>query len=198
MNQGLLPGKGRRPLAVLLAAFADIVELCARLLVWLGGTALIVMAFLITTEALIRKFVGVSMGSIDEIAIYVFAVSATCAFGHTLIQRAHIRIEVIRNLFGGRARLALDMLALGSFLIVFGIIAFYAVHLALDSWENGARSVTVLRVPLVWPQGIWAVGMVFTVLSGLAVAARAYVSADLLVLAPANEVETELHRSDAG
>lgn len=136
------------------------------MLVWLGGAALIFMAFVITVEALLRKFANVSLGSIDEISIYVFAVAATCAFGHTLIHRAHIRIEIVRNLFGARVRLGFDLLALGAFVLVFGIIAIYATQLALDSWAAGARSVTVLRVPLVWPQGIWAVGMIFTALSG--------------------------------
>lgn len=183
---------GRVPLAAPLNKFADSVETMARVLVWFSGIALIVMAFLITTEALLRKFANMSLGSIDEIVTYVFAATATCSFGYALFQRAHIRIEIIRGLFPAPIRAAMDVLALVSFLAVFGVIAIYAVDLAITAYQTGARSVTVMRVPLVWPQGFWAIGLAFTAISALAVGARAYAQRSMYPLTPANEIELEL------
>lgn len=183
---------GRRPLAAPLGAFADAVERVARVLVWLSGAALIATAFLVTAEALLRKFAGVSLGSVDEIVTYVFAATATCSFGYALFQRAHIRIEIIRGLFSAPVRAAMDVLAHISFLAVFGVIAVYAVDLAITAYQTGARSVTVMRVPLVWPQGFWAAGLAFTAISAIAVAARAYARRSMRPLTPANEIELEL------
>lgn len=196
MNREYLPRGGRVPLAAPLSKFADAVESASRLLVWLSGAALIAMALLITTEALLRKFAGVSLGSIDEVVMYVFAASATCSFGFALIRRAHIRIEIIRGLLPAPLRAALDILAWLSFFAVFLVLAIYAVDLALGSYMAGARSVTVLRVPMVWPQGFWALGLVFTVLAALGVAARAYSTQSLRPLTPANEIELELEQED--
>lgn len=179
-------------LAAPLGAFADGVETVARALVWLAGGALIAMSFLVTAEALLRKFAGLSLGSVDEIVTYVFAASATCSFGFALFQRAHIRIEIVRGLFPAAVRKALDVLALAAFTAVFAVIGWYAVKLTVRAYMTGARSVTVSRVPLVWPQSIWAAGLAFTALCGIAVACRAYARASMEPLTPANEIELEL------
>ncbi len=188
--------EGRAPLAAPLGRFADLVEATSRWLVWLSGLALITMAFLVTTEAILRKFANLSLGSIDEIVMYVFAASATCSFGFALFQRAHIRIEVIRVLFPAPIRVMLDVIAWASFAAVFTVLAIYAVDLATDAYRTGARSVTVLRVPLVWPQGFWALGLAFTALAAFAVAARAYARHSMAPLTPANEVDLELAADD--
>ena len=196
MKQGDILARGRAPLAAPLGRFADGVEFAARVLVWLAGGALIAMSFVVTLEALMRKFVGVSLGSVDEIVTYVFAASATLSFGFALFQRAHIRIEIIRGLFPSPIRKALDVLALLAFTAVFGVIGWYAISLAVDAYATGARSVTVLRVPLVWPQSVWALGLGFTALSGVAVAFRAYARGSMDPLTPANEIELELSGSE--
>lgn len=197
MTEGILRSKGRAPLAVPLGKFADGVEFAARVLVWLAGGALIVMSFIVTFEALIRKFAGTTLGSIDEIVAYVFAAAATCSFGFALFQRAHIRIEIVRGLFPGPVRTAMDVLALASFTVVFSIIGWNAISLAFDAYATGARSVTVLRVPLVWPQSIWALGLGFTAMSGIAVACRAYAQGSVEPLTPANEIELELSGAES-
>ena len=183
---------GRAPLAAPLGRLADGVERASRALVWLAGGALIAMSFLVTIEALIRKFAGLSLGSVDEIVTYVFASAATLSFGHALFQRAHIRIEIVRGLLPNRVRVVLDVLALVAFTAVFAVIGWSAIRLALNAYATGARSVTVLRTPLVWPQSIWALGLGFTALSGAAVALRAYARGAMEPLSPANEIELEL------
>lgn len=196
MTKTNLPSGGRVPLAAPLAKFADVIETGSRWLVWLSGLALIAMALLVTVEALLRKFVGVSLGSIDEIVMYVFAASATCSFGYALFRRAHIRIEIVRSLFPAPIRAGMDILAWVVFAAVFTVLAIYALDLAISSYQAGARSVTVLRVPMVWPQGFWAIGLAFTALAAFAVAARAYATRSMAPLTPANEIELELNQKD--
>lgn len=192
MTRRVSLAKGGAPLAAPLGAFADGVEAVARGLVWLAGGSLVAMSFLVTVEALLRKFAGMSLGSVDEIVAYVFAASATCSFGFALIQRAHIRIEIVRGLFPAPVRKALDILALVAFTAVFTVIGWYAVNLAIRAYVTGARSVTVMRVPLVWPQSVWALGLGFSALCGVAIACRAYARRSFDPLTPANEIELEL------
>ena len=190
-ERDLLAPKGA-PVSAPLDAFANGVEAVARVLVWLSGGALIAMSFLVTVEALLRKFAGLSLGAVDEIVTYVFAAAATCSFGFALFQRAHIRIEIVRGLFPPSVRKALDSLALLAFVAVFAVIGWYALNLAYTAWLRGARSVTVSRIPLVWPQSIWAAGLAFTALCGFAVACRAFARRSMDPLTPANEIELEL------
>ena len=88
----------------------------------------------------------------------------------------------------------MDIFAWAVFAAVFTILAIYALDLAISSYQAGARSVTVMRVPLVWPQGFWALGLAFTALAAFAVAARAYATRSMKPLTPANEIELELDR----
>ncbi len=196
MKNRTLPGEGRLPFAAPLNRFADTVEAISRMLVWLAGASLIAMAFLVTIEALLRKFAGFSLGSIDEIVMYVFAASATCSFGYALFRRAHIRIEIIRGLFPPLVRSVMDIFAWIVFAAVFSVLAYYALDLAMTSYEMGARSVTVLRIPMVWPQAFWAIGLVLTALAAFAVAARAYARRTMAPLTPVNEVELELSKDN--
>jgi len=171
----------------------------AQILVWVCGSALIVMSFVITVEALMRKFLSHSFGGVDEITAYVFAVTTTFAFPFAILQRANIRIDILRNLFGRHVRLALDVLAWAAFTLVFALIAYRACALALQSYEEGARSITPLRSYLAIPQGFWALGLVASVLASLSLAIRALGlwrngqgDAAAALLSPSDEVAQEL------
>ncbi len=171
----------------------------ARALVWVCGSALIVMSFVITVEALMRKFLSHSFGGVDEITAYVFAVTTTFAFPFAILHRANIRIDIVRNLFGARFRIALDWLAWASFTLVFALITYRACLLALQSYQEGARSITPLRSYLAIPQGLWALGLLVSVIASLSLAVRVvglfragHRDAALALLSPSDEVAQEL------
>ncbi|MBZ0163597.1 MAG: TRAP transporter small permease [Notoacmeibacter sp.] len=176
----------------------------ARLLVWLSGAALIVMSVVITIEALMRKFIGQSFGGVDEITSYVFAITTTFALPFAILQRANIRIDIVRNFLPGYLRLALDILAWAAFTIVFGIIAYRACGLAWGSWLDGARSITPLRSYLAIPQGLWALGLVagaatsaWIAVWALTLAFSGRKQAAAAVLSPADEIAQELSSINA-
>lgn len=169
-----------------------LVETGARLMVWLAGASLIVMSFAVTLEALLRKFAGVSLGNVNEISAYVFAISSAWAFGWALLQGAHIRIAALRGRFGPGGRAALDVLAWLVFMVVFVIIAFRACDLAWESYATGARSPTTMRTLLFVPQALWAFGLVMTALVAVHIGYRALSDRSTETMAPADEVEAEL------
>ena len=169
-----------------------LIETGAKLMVWLAGASLIIMSFIVTLEALLRKFVGISLGNINEISAYVFAISSAWAFGWALLQGAHIRISALRGRFRPAGRIALDILAWLVFLIVFAIIAFRACDLAWQSYATGARSPTTMRTLLFVPQALWAFGIVMTTLVAIHIGIRTVRERSAEIMAPADEVEAEL------
>lgn len=164
----------------------------AQWLVWIAGASLIVMSFVITLETLLRKFAGVSIGTVFEFSAYVFAISSAFALGWALIQGTHIRISVLRSFVRPRVQAVLDVIAWAVFLVVFAAIAFRAVDLAWDSYVTGARSPTPTRTLLFIPQALWAFGLVCTVLTALHLGYRVIVERSMRAITPADEVATEL------
>jgi TRAP-type mannitol/chloroaromatic compound transport system permease small subunit len=164
----------------------------AQWLVWIAGASLIVMSFVITLETLLRKFAGVSIGTVFEFSAYVFAISSAFAFGWALIQGTHIRISVLRSFVHPRVQAVLDVIAWAVFLVVFAAIAFRAVDLTWESYVSGARSPTPARTLLYIPQAFWAFGLVCTTLTALYLGYRAIVERSTRVITPADEIATEL------
>lgn len=156
-------------MSILFLKFMDRVSTIA---VWIGGGALLLSAFVVSGDVLLRKFAGITMAGADEIAGYVFAVATSWAFAVTLREKSNIRIDILYNLAPTTGRLVLDVL---SFLAIGFLIAFMlrsAMLITLDSYNLGTISVTPLQTPLAIPQIIWLGGFVIAMLMWLALALR--------------------------
>lgn len=145
----------------------------ARVVAWVCGAMLLAMSFVITAEALLRKFLNFSFGGVDEVTSYVFAITATWAFSFAVLERAHIRIDLVRGWLPRPLRTSLDVLSWLCFTLVFSAISYRALALAWDSWQSGARSISPMRSYLAIPQGLWAAGLAACVLALVAVGVKA-------------------------
>lgn len=123
------------------------------------GTILIVMSLGITVEVLIRKFFSLSIGGVDELSGYGFAIFTSFAFSFAALQRANIRIEILRSAMPGRVKVVLDLLAQLSLILFSWLLAHYAVLLTWNSFSNDSRAITPLATPLALPQSIWTAGL---------------------------------------
>ncbi|MBR9651585.1 TRAP transporter small permease subunit [Thalassovita aquimarina] len=159
-------------------AFAplDRVLACAgkvgRVSTWISGLGLIAVCILVTIEVLLRKFVGVTLGGMDEVTGYVLAVSVSWALTFALMEQAHIRIDVLYNLANRRPRALLDLLGLlclGGFM---SLMTYWAGRLLLTSIQFGSTSNSALQTPLWLPQSLWLAGLVFFCLTLLALILR--------------------------
>ncbi|RUM96624.1 TRAP transporter small permease [Pseudaminobacter arsenicus] len=168
------------------------VERGAKIMVWISGSALILMSFVITAETLVRKFAGFSLGGVHEFSSYLFAICSAWAFGWALMQGAHIRISVLREKCSPRAKAVLDVLAWAAFLLVFVAISYRAIELAWESYVTNARSPTPSRTQLYIPQALWALGLASAVIIALHLGIQAVRERSTRVFAPADEVEAEL------
>ncbi len=126
----------------------------------IGGAIVLAAAILIGIEVCIRRFAGVTVGGIDELSGYALAISSAWAFAFTLLQRAHVRIDTVYQLFPRPARAYLDLLAL----LVLGLFAATIVARASEMFflaaRFGSRSLSPLATPLWIPQGLWVAGWV--------------------------------------
>lgn len=127
----------------------------------IGGLMLVGSAVVITMEILARKVILIPFSVGSELSSYALAISASWSFSYALLNRAHVRIDVIRNWMSPTIRFCLDVLALGSLGGVAVILAWFAWDTVDTSWTLGARENTSLGTLLVIPQGLWFAGLVW-------------------------------------
>jgi TRAP-type C4-dicarboxylate transport system permease small subunit len=133
----------------------------------IAGWSLLGLSILVVFESFARKFFGFSVQGTDEIGGYVLAVVTSVGFSYALVSRAHIRIDLVHKRLPELAQCLLNVLAFGLLFGLSGLLAWRAASVAIESFQLHAEAPTLLRTPLVWPQGVWAILMtVFAALSG--------------------------------
>jgi len=143
----------------------------------LCGIVLLGAVALIMTEILGRQFPAMRVGGADELSGYVMAAIATWGFSYALIERAHVRIDLIHARLPIAGRAVLDIVALASVLLVAVLVAWHAYDVLSKSLARGSRSNTPMGVPLWMPQIVWFGGWAWMVItSGLLLAVTVFLS----------------------
>lgn len=140
---------------------------------WFGGVLILLAAFLIGIDVVLRKFFATSIGGADELAGYALAIATAWSLAAALLARAHIRIDSLYALLPLNLRLLLDFLGLALFVGFFGLIARHGWNVLLQSWSSGSRSQSALQIPTVIPQAMWIVGLALFVIIGALLFAHA-------------------------
>jgi TRAP-type C4-dicarboxylate transport system permease small subunit len=149
-----------------------------RWLALLCGIVLLGAVALIMTEVLGRQFPALRIGGADELSGYVMAAIATWGFSYALVERAHVRIDLIHNRLPVSGRAILDIVALASVLLVAVLVAWHAYDVLGKSLARGSRSNTPLGVPLWMPQVVWFGGWAWMVItSGVLLALTVFLTA---------------------
>ena len=139
----------------------------SRVLVWIGGTLIILSALLVTLEVVLRKVFNVSIGGADELSGYAFGIATSCGFSYALFERAHIRIDAFYNLFPPHLKVAANLLGILLLAGFVGVICVMAWGMVADTLSHGSRSITPMRTPLALPQIPWLIGWLFFFLCAL-------------------------------
>jgi len=126
---------------------------------YVAGWNFILCAVFITVDVLCRNFGGFSSSATTEITSYMLAFGLAWGLAHALATRSHIRIDVLVNRLpiGLRQYLHAFALVLLTGLSVF--LAWCAWGLVDESMLFNAKDTSALAIPLVIPQGLWAVGI---------------------------------------
>ncbi|MGR3507302.1 MAG: TRAP transporter small permease subunit [Paracoccaceae bacterium] len=157
---------------------ADILRTANRWIALLCGTVLLAAVALIMTEVLGRQFPAMRVGGADELSGYVMAAIATWGFSYALVERAHVRIDLIHSRLPVAGRAVLDIVAMASVLLVAVLVAWHAYDVLAKSLARGSRSNTPLGVPLWMPQIVWFGGWAWMVVtSGLLLGITVFLTA---------------------
>ncbi len=98
---------------------------------------------------------------------YLLAFGIAWGLAHTLAMRAHIRVDVLVNRVPLRCRQFLHAFALAILTALTCFLTWCAWGLVQESILFNAKDTSALAIPLVIPQGLWAVGI--TMLAMMAV-----------------------------
>ena len=172
---------------VFLTVFRDpvwrLIAAIAQVGIWVGGALLFAAALIVTAEVLLRKGAGALFGTTflfsgsDEISGYLFAVGTSLSLAYVLVNRGHVRIDVLYIQFGARTRAIMDIIALLVMAIFVAALLERAVDVATTSYIEQIRSNTQLRIPLAWPQIPWAFGIALFAVAILVALIRSLVAA---------------------
>lgn len=147
-----------------------------RIATWISrlfGVALLFLSGFVALETMMRKLFNTSLQGADELGGYVLAFGASAAFVVALIDRAHVRIDVLHQRFPRRLRAWIDfaaVLSLGGLGLFFLYIGWFVIR---DTLAYGSTAATPWQTPLIYPQSAWYTGLAFFALVSLGLSVRA-------------------------
>jgi TRAP-type C4-dicarboxylate transport system permease small subunit len=147
-------------------------ESLSRRALGIAGFTYLAITVLICFDIVARRLLGFSSEATIELSGYLMAVGMSWGLAGTLLERGHVRIDVLVQKLPLRLRVWLHLTSLLALTISTGFFVWGAISLAVDSWQMGATDLSAMRMPLAVPQGLWAAGMALLLLACVALAAR--------------------------
>lgn len=148
--------------AIQIAAFTEAaLRRLNMLLAVILGVLLVLTVLFILADVGMRGFGRGSLGGSDEVSGYVMTGLASWGLAFALVERAHVRIDIIRQMLARPGRIAMDLIAIIATNAVVVMIAFHAWPVLEKTLARGSRANTPLETPLWIPQGIWFGGWVW-------------------------------------
>lgn len=135
--------------------------------------ALFLIAIAAIIIEIVARFYGYATTVSVELSGYVMASIIAWASSYALLQKCHVRIDLLYRARPDRAKSLLDILSISSFFAVAVFLAWSTAYLALDSFEFGVVSNTTQRVPLWIPQASWSLGFIWLAICAGLLAAKA-------------------------
>lgn len=124
-----------------------------------AGWLFVLCALFVTFDVLARRFLGFSSQSTTELSGYMLGVGIAWGLAGALDARTHVRIDILIQKVPPRWRGYLHWLALASLAVFAGFLAYGAWHTTMESWDFRATDNSLLKTPLIIPQGLWLFGI---------------------------------------
>jgi TRAP-type C4-dicarboxylate transport system permease small subunit len=137
---------------------APIVAASSRLsnvLATLFGYLMLVFAVIVTVETISRKLLGFSLQGVDELGGYVLAVGSALAFTTALVERGHIRIDLLHMQFPRAVQALLNWLSVMLIAAFALLLMKVATDVLSETIEFNSTAPTPWATPLIWPQSLW-------------------------------------------
>lgn len=182
-----------------MAGLENAIALVSRLMARAGGIMLLAAALLVAAEVLLRytRVATLSLGT--ELSTYALAVGTTWALAHVVLERAHVRVDVLTQRLPRLPKAVLDIAALASLFAIGVVLSAGAVEMFQTSLRLSARANTTLGTALALPQGAWTLGLIWftlvalyrTVVAGIALVRGNFAEVDRIAGAPSIDDEAE-------
>ncbi len=137
------------------------------------GVTMLLLALLVTIETLLRKLLSVSLGGVDELAGYSIALTAPLCFAVALLERSHIRINILYIYLRPRVKAWLDYLSVFSLGVLAIFLFGFTIKTVLETHTYQSIAQTPWATPLIYPQVVWMLSMAFFLLPALWLQIRA-------------------------
>ncbi len=137
------------------------------------GVMMLAFAALVTVDTILRKLLNFSFQGTDELGGYALAVGSSLAFTVAMIERAHIRIDLLHEKLPATVQAVLNWLA--SMLIAgFALMLVWVCYTVIvDTVAYRSTAATPWATPLIYPQSAWYAALVGFGVAGLIMALRA-------------------------
>lgn len=122
---------------------------------WIFGLILLALSLFVAAETVSRKLFNFSFQGADELGGYVLAVCGALSFTIALLQRAHIRIDLVHERLPAWAQAILNCLSAVSLGIMGLFLARYCWLVVRDTLEYGSTAPTAWATPMIYPQSVW-------------------------------------------
>ena len=126
---------------------------------WAGGALILASALLISLDVIFRNLTRSTFFESFELSGYAFAISTAFGLAYAFFSKAHIRIEVVYNLFPLTARAILDVLSVALLAAVAMTLTYWCAQTVMQNAASGARSNSTLGLQIALPQSIWLLGL---------------------------------------
>ncbi|MEZ5935651.1 MAG: TRAP transporter small permease subunit [Alphaproteobacteria bacterium] len=140
---------------------------------WVFGLMLLALSLFVTVETISRKLWNFSFQGADELGGYVLAVGGALSFTIALVERGHIRIDLIHEHLPSVLQALLNWL---SILLLAGLglfFAWYGFKVIQDTLAYRSAAATPWATPLIYPQTVWYIALALFALTASILAIRA-------------------------
>lgn len=138
----------------------DLLRRINRVVALLAGLLLVATVVLTLTEITMRA-TGRGLGVGYELSGYAMAIVASWGMAYGLLERAHVRIDLLRQQAGGYGRPVLDLLSIVAVAVIALIVATHCWRVLDRSISGGSTASTPLGTPMWIPQTLWFSGWVW-------------------------------------
>ncbi|MGE0796787.1 MAG: TRAP transporter small permease subunit [Lautropia sp.] len=145
----------------------------AKIMGILFGATMILLSLAVTVETLLRKLFAHSMAGIDELGGYAIAVCAPLCFAVALIERSHIRINLLQMRLSRTVQAVLNALAAITMGLLAAYLLYFTIQTVVDTQDYRSIAQTPWATPLIYPQSVWLVAMTVFAVVALILAWRA-------------------------
>jgi TRAP-type mannitol/chloroaromatic compound transport system permease small subunit len=120
---------------------------------WVGrlaGLLILAVVAIILREVIARSFFSSPSLWADESMTYLASFAYVLGGGYTLLNRGHVRVDMVYERLGLKGKRVSDLIAFVLFSLYCFTLIWYGSDLAITSFEQSESSGTLWN-PLVWP-----------------------------------------------